>query len=183
MVCNRCIAVVKTEIINAGYHPVKVAMGEVELGEILSNSDLEQLNQLLARHGFEIIDDKRSKIIEQIKTLIIQQIHHSKEKIKINYSDLISQSLHRDYSGLSNLFSEMEGITIEQFIILQKIEKVKELLIYDELSLSQIADELHYSSVAHLSAQFKKVTGLTPSQFKTLKENRRNSLDNISPPK
>lgn len=183
MVCNRCIAVVKTEIEKAGYHPLKVSMGDVDLAEELSNSELENLNHNLKGHGFELIDDKRSKQVEQIKTIIIKQIHHSNERLKINYSDLLSQALHKDYSALSNLFSEMEGITIEHYIILQKIERVKELLVYDELSLSQIADDMNYSSVAHLSAQFKKVTGLTPSQFKAHKENRRNSLDNISPPK
>jgi AraC-like DNA-binding protein len=183
MVCNRCIAVVRNEMETAGYHPVDVAMGTVDLEEELSPEKLDDLHKKLRSHGFELIDDKRSKLVEQIKTIIIQQVHYSPGRPKINYSDLLSRELRKDYSALSNLFSEMEGMTIEQYIIMQKIEKVKELLIYDELTLSQIAGEMEYSSVAHLSAQFKKVTGLTPSHFKTLKENRRQSLDSVRPPK
>jgi AraC-like DNA-binding protein len=183
MVCNRCIAVVKSELEQAGYHPVVVTMGEVELAEEPSADQLAQLNTRLVTHGFELIDDNRSKSIEQIKNIIIQQIHYTDKRTKTKYSDLLSKNLNKDYSALSHLFSEMEGMTIEQYIILQKIERVKELLVYDELSLSQIADDLEYSSVAHLSAQFKKVTGLTPSQFKALREKGRNALDQVGPPK
>lgn len=183
MVCNRCVSVVKSEMEKAGYKTATVTMGEAELEKDLSAEELAKINDILKVHGFELIDDKRSKIIEQIKNIIILQIHHSGERLKTKYSELLSGKLNKDYSSLSNLFSEMEGITIEQFIILQKIERVKELLVYDELSLSQIADELDYSSVAHLSAQFKKVTGLTPSHFKTIRENKRNSLDQVHRPK
>ncbi|HLP12361.1 MAG TPA: AraC family transcriptional regulator [Flavobacteriales bacterium] len=179
MVCNRCVAVVKSELEKAKLHPLTVTMGQVELQEDLNLNELNALNKQLKVHGFELIDDKRNKILEQIKNIIIEQIHYTGEKRKVKYSELLAKQLGKDYSALSNLFSEMEGITIEQYIILQKTEKVKELLIYDELNLSQIADVLDYSSVAHLSAQFKKVTGLTPSQFKSLKENRRNPLDNV----
>ncbi|QEK52854.1 helix-turn-helix transcriptional regulator [Pedobacter aquae] len=134
---------------------------------------------LLENLGFEIIDDKKSKLIDAIKTQIIELIHHQKEALHINLSDFLSRQLKHDYSYLSNLFSEKEGITIEKYFITQKIEKVKELLIYDELSLSEIAYQLNYSSVAHLSSQFKKVTGLTPSFFKNLKGNKRIEIEKL----
>jgi AraC-like DNA-binding protein len=181
MVCNRCVSVVANEIKKLGYEDAVITMGEVNIPQDLSKEDQQKIASALNTHGFEIIDDKKSTLIEKIKTIVIDQIHHSNDRLKVNYSTLISDKLAKDYSYLSNLFSEIEGITIEQYIILQKIEKVKELLVYDELSLSQIADELGYSSVAHLSNQFKKVTGLTPSHFKSVKENKRLSLDNIKP--
>jgi AraC-like DNA-binding protein len=156
-------------------------MGEVTLPKDLTKEEHDNIETALKAHGFELIDDKKSATIEKIKTVIIEQIHHANDRLKVNYSTLIAGKLGKDYSYLSNLFSEVEGITIEQYVILQKIEKVKELLVYDELSLSQIADELGYSSVAHLSNQFKKVTGLTPSHFKSVKENKRVSLDNVKP--
>lgn len=181
MVCNRCISVVKQEFENLGYSPVTVTMGEVDLAEDVDKDQIQEISTVLHKHGFELIDDKKSAIVEKIKTIVIDQIHHVNDRLKINYSTLIVDKLGRDYSYLSNLFSEIEGITIEQYIILQKIEKVKELLVYDEMSLSQIADELGYSSVGHVSNQFKKITGLTPSHFKTIKENKRLALDNIKP--
>ena len=181
MVCNRCIAVVKQEFENLGHSPVVVTMGEAHLSTELTKDKIQEVGDILSKHGFELIDDKKSAIVEKIKTLVIDQIHHVNDRLKVNYSTLIADKLGRDYSYLSNLFSEIEGITIEQYIILQKIEKVKELLVYDEMSLSQIADELGYSSVAHVSNQFKKVTGLTPSHFKTIKENRRLALDSVKP--
>ncbi len=181
MVCNRCISVVKSEFEKAGFEPLYISLGEVELKQELDKKELEVINAKLIAHGFELIDDKKSRLIEKIKNVLINQIHYSGIKPKINYSHLITDELHKDYSYLSNLFSEIEGITIEQYIILQKIEKVKELLVYDELNLSQIADKLGYSSVSHLSRQFKKITGLTPSHFKIIKDQKRISLDNVKP--
>jgi AraC-like DNA-binding protein len=181
MVCNRCISVVKNEFEKAGFKTRNIVLGEVELEKELSKKEMEFINTKLIVHGFEFIDDKKGKLIEKIKNVLIKQIHYSGVKIKINYSHLITDELHKDYSYLSNLFSEIEGITIEQYIILQKIEKAKELLVYDELNLSQISDELGYSSVSHLSRQFKKITGLTPSHFKIIKDQKRVSLDNVKP--
>ena len=158
-------------------------MGEAEFHQNLSKEQLASINERLKLQEFELLDDKRSKLIEQIKLTIIQQIHYKNDHIKINFSDLLSQKLNKDYSTLSNLFSELEGMTIEQFTILQRIERVKELLVYNELSLSEIADLMNYSSVSHLSSQFKKITGLAPSHFKELKENKRKPLDNVKDPK
>lgn len=183
MVCNRCISVVTAEMRKLGFEEAMVTMGEVNIPNELKSEEMQKIAEALNSHGFEIIDDKKSAVIEKIKTLVIDQIHHANDRLKVNYSTLISGKLAKDYSYLSNLFSEVEGVTIEQYIILQKIEKVKELLVYDELSLSQIADEMGYSSVAHLSNQFKKVTGLTPSHFKSIKENKRQSLDSVKPQK
>lgn len=180
MVCNRCIAVVSNEFEKLGHALSSITMGEVNSVAEFTKEELIHINISLQKHGFELIDDKKSTIIEKIKNVVIDQVHHSGERLKVNYSTLISEELGKDYSYLSNLFSEIEGITIEQFIILQKIEKVKELLVYDELNLSEIADEVGYSSVAHLSNQFKKVTGLTPSYFKKIKENKRLSLDRVN---
>ena len=184
MVCHRCKMVVKTELEKLELHPVNIALGEVMIEEKqLSKEQLEQLAEALKAVGFELIDDRRSKLIEGIKTFIIDTIHYKEEQPKKNYSELLSQHLHHDYSYLSNLFSEVEGITIEQYIINQKIEKVKELLLYDEQSLSQIALQLGYSSTAHLSSQFKKFTGLTPSRFKQTGVESRKSLDDVGKPK
>lgn len=183
MVCNRCISVVTNEIKKLGYEDAVITMGQVTFLRELNKDEQERISKVLGSHGFEIIDDKKSTIIEKIKTLVIDQIHYANDRLKVNYSTLISDKLAKDYSYLSNLFSEVEGVTIEQYIILQKIERVKELLVYDELSLSQIADDMGYSSVAHLSNQFKKVTGLTPSHFKSIKENKRQSLDSVKPQK
>jgi len=175
--------VVKAELEKLNLHPVNIALGEVILEEKeLQKEQQENLDDALKAVGFELIDDRKSKLIEQIKTFVIDTIHYADEQPKKKYSELLSQHLHHDYSHLSNLFSQVEGITIEQYIINQKIEKVKELLMYDELSLSQIALQLGYSSTAHLSTQFKKLTGFTPSQFKQMGRQSRRSLDDIGKP-
>ena len=180
MVCHRCKMVVETELQKLGLHPVSVALGEIIIEEEeLSKEQQDGLTNALKKVGFELLDDRRGKLVEQIKTLIIDTIHHMDEQPGENYSQLISKHLHHDYSYLSNLFSQMEGITIEQYTIGQKIEKVKELLMYDELSLSEIAFQLGYSSTAHLSTQFKKLTGLTPSTFKKIGMQNRKSLDDV----
>jgi AraC-like DNA-binding protein len=180
MVCNRCKMVVESELKNLGLHPKRVELGEVELEEESITLDTKQkVEEVLHQAGFELIDDRKSRMIEQIKSIIIQHIHHTDEQPREKYSEIISSALHHDYSALSRLFSETEGITIEQYIINQKIEKVKELMTYDELSLSEIAWQLGYSSVAHLSSQFKKVTGMTPTYFKSLHNKDRKPLDEV----
>jgi AraC-like DNA-binding protein len=176
--------VVRTELEKLHLHPVNISLGEVVIEEKeLDKEQQSNLAKALKAIGFELIDDRRSKLIEQIKTFIIDSVHYKEEQPTKNYSELLSQHLHHDYSHLSNLFSEVEGITIEQYIINQKIEKVKEMLMYNELSLSQIALQLGYSSTAHLSTQFKKLTGLTPSQFKQMGVKSRKSLDDVGNPK
>ena len=178
MVCNRCIKVVKEEISNLGFHIVTIELGKVELSHLPDKKELNKIRDVLSKNGFELIDDKKSKLIDRIKTLIIEIIHYEKEITRhVNSSEFLSKDLGYDYSYLSNLFSSVEGITIEKYIINQKIEKVKELLVYDELTLNEISFQLEYSSVQHLSNQFKKVTGLTPSHFKKLKDNKRKPLD------
>ena len=179
MVCSRCKMVVKDELIKFGLHPISVDLGEVEIIEEINSLKKDKLNKILQSFGFDLIDDKKSKLIEKIKNTIVEQVHYSDEQLKINFSKHISQLLHHDYNYLSNLFSEVEGTTIEKYFILQKIEKVKELLTYDELSLSEIADRLGYSSVAYLSNQFKKQTGLTPTFYKSLKQNKRKNIENL----
>jgi AraC family transcriptional regulator len=179
MVCNRCKWVVKTELEKLGHEAMVVNLGEVELKNEVSADQLQNIEKKLEEFGFELISDKSSVLIEQIKTRIIELVQKPDELEKQNLSQYLSQDLHKDYSALSKLFSEVTGITIEQYFILQKIERAKELMVYDELSLTQIAWELGYSSVAHLSSQFKKVTGLTPRHFKNLKHKQRNSLDEI----
>lgn len=184
MVCNRCIMVVKQELERQGLHPQKVSLGEVTIKEDkLSESQQTKLDSALINLGFERIDDRKARLIETIKNKIIQMIHHTdKVDLKFNWSSVLSEELHYEYNYLSNLFSSVEGITLEQYIIRQKIEKSKELLFYDELNLSEIADRLGYSSVAHLSAQFKKVTGFTPSELKKSRDidQNRKPLDSIS---
>lgn len=177
MVCNRCIMAVKSELDKLGIEPTDVQLGEVILQKELTVKEKEQFSNALLSLGFEMIGDKKTRIIEQIKNIIIDLVHHQNNDLKSNLSDVLSNELHQDYNYLSNLFSAIEGITIEKYFIAQKIEKVKELLVYDELSLSEIAFRLNYSSVAYLSNQFKKVTGLTPSHFKQIKENKRKPLD------
>lgn len=183
MVCNRCIMVVQDQLQKLGLDVTKIVLGEAELKQELTDEQKALLKETLLSFGFELLDDKKSIIIEKIKNIIIHLVHHQDSDIKINLSDLLSKELHHDYSYLSNLFSETEGTTIEKFFIAQKIERVKELLVYDELSLSEIATQLNYSSVAYLSNQFKKVTGLTPSHFKQVKEEKRKPLDQILPAK
>lgn len=180
MVCNRCKLAVRSTLENLKLHPVAISLGEVDIAEDnLTAEQLVAINTEFATLGFELIDDKKSRIIEKIKNVIIKLVHYSEDETRLKHSEYISQELHYDYSYLSKLFSEVEGITIEHYIISQKIEKAKELLVYDELSLSEIADQLGYSSVAHLSAQFKKVTGLTPSHFKKLHDRQRFPLDDV----
>ena len=179
MVSLRCKMVVKDALDNLGLHPIMIDMGIVEIAEELSESQREKLKKVLLFSGLELMDDKKSMLIEKIKNVIIEMVHYSEEMPKVNYSDYISQKLGQDYTHMSKIFSEVKGITIEHFIIFHKIERVKELLLYDELNLTQISYILDYSSVAHLSKQFKKITGLTPSYFKQLKNKRRNNLDAI----
>lgn len=179
MVCPRCIMVVKAQLEKLGIEARSVELGEVTLKYELSEPAKKELNKALNELGFSLIDNKRSRLIEQVKTLIIELIHKENNKLKMNLSGYIVQEMHYDYSYISNLFSEITGTSIEKYFIAQKIERVKELLVYDELSLSEIADNLNYSSVAHLSAQFKKVTGLTPTYYKQIKEKKRKTLDQI----
>ena len=179
MVCSRCRTVVQSELEKAGIKFQAVDLGEIEISKEPTLSQLDKLETGLKQHGFELIDDKKSRIIEKIKNSIVKLIHHSDGTMKVNLSDYISDMLHYDYNYLSNLFSEVEGTTIEKYFISQKIEKVKELLVYDELSLSEIAELLNYSSVAYLSSQFKKVTGLTPSFYKSLKEHKRRNIEEL----
>lgn len=179
MVCNRCIMVVKNELEKLGFNPVNVTLGEVDLDRNLSDTEKHNINTHLQTFGFELIDDKKSRLIGQIKSSIIELVHYQNSELKTNLSDYLTGILHHEYTYLSNLFSEVEGTTIEKYFIAQKIEKVKELLVYDELTLSEIAYQLNYSSVAHLSNQFKKVTGLTPSHFKNIKIEKRKPLDEV----
>jgi AraC family transcriptional regulator len=179
MVCNRCIKVVREIAEQQGLRPEQLRLGELVVQEELSETQKQQLAGRLEEEGFELLDDRKAALVEKIKNLIIQEVHHSEERRQENFSHLIADELHMDYSHLSNLFSSLEGITIEKYTILQRIEKVKELLVYGELTLSEIAWKLGYSSVHHLSAQFKKVTGLTPSHFKKIGEDRRKPLDGV----
>ena len=171
--------VVKDELIKFGLQPTSVALGEVIVSEELNATQKKQLNQVLLSFGFVLINDKRSRIIEKIKNTIVALVHYSDEQLKVNFSAHISNQLHHDYNYLSNLFSEVEGTTIEQYFISQKIEKVKELLVYDELSLSEIALQMNYSSVSYLSKQFKKVTGFTTTHYKQLKERKRTPIEEL----
>ena len=179
MVCDRCKMVVKSELEKLGLKALNVDLGEVRLDKPLDEQQKSTIKNRLAPLGFELIDDKKSRLIEQIKTLIIELVHYNNSDLKTNLSDYLSDKLHHDYNYISNLFSEIEGTTIEKYFIAQKIEKVKELLVYDELSLNEIAFRLNYSSTAHLSNQFKKVTGLTPSHFKQIKTSKRKPLDKV----
>lgn len=179
MVSLRCKMVVKEELKKLGLHYVNVDLGTVEILEKITNLQKEQLHKNLKVFGLELLDDKRKIIIERIKSVIIEMIHYSEEMPKVNYSDYISEKLGYDYTYLANTFTEVKGITIQQYIILHKIERVKELLLYDEVNLTEISYMLHYSSVSHLSNQFKKVTGLTPSFFKKLKEKRKGNLEDL----
>ena len=175
MVCDRCIMVVQNELEKLGLDAKNIKLGEVILSKEITSLEKENLSKTLEPLGFEVIDDKKGRIIEKIKNIIIDLVHHQDSDVKTNLSDVLSDKLHHDYNYLSNLFSEVEGT----YFIAQKVEKVKELLVYDELSLSEIANRLNYSSVAYLSNQFKKVTGLTPSHFKQIKEDKRKPLDKV----
>lgn len=179
MVSTRCKMAVKEELRKLGLHFIVVDLGEVEIMESLNAEERAALKSGLLLSGLELMDDKRAVLIEKIQNVITEMIHHSDELPKTNFSDYLSEKLSYDYTYLSNLFSEVKGITIQQFIIHHKIERAKELLCYEELSLTEISFKLHYSSVAHLSNQFKKITGLSPSEYKKLKDKRRSPLEEI----
>ncbi|WP_235942570.1 helix-turn-helix domain-containing protein [Salinimicrobium oceani] len=170
---------VKSELEQFGLHPLTVELGMAEVDRDLTSEEKKLLNERLEKLGFELIDDKRTRLIESIKTTVVELIHNADHLPKMTFSEYLSEKFHQDYSSLSKLFSEVQGMTLEQYVINQKIEKVKELLVYDEHSLSEIAHQLNYSSVSHLSKQFKKVTGLTPTHFKQVKENKRIPLDKL----
>jgi AraC-like DNA-binding protein len=170
---------VKEELKKLGLHYILVELGEVDIMETISTEQREELKAGLIDSGLELMDDKRAVLIEKIKNVIVEMVHHSDEMIKTNFSDYLSEKLNHDYTYLANLFSEIQGITIEHFIINHKIERIKELIIYDELNITEIAWKMNYSSVAHLSNQFKKVTGLSPTHFKQLKTKRRSQIEDI----
>ena len=179
MVSARCKMVVKEELKKLGLHFIVVDMGVVDIMEDITAQQREQIRIALLKSGLELMDDKKAVLIEKIKNVIIELVHYADELPKTNFSDYLSEKLNYDYAYLANLFSEVQGTTIEKFIISHKIERVKELIIYDELNLTEIAWKMHYSSVAHLSNQFKKITGLTPSHFKKLKDKRRKPIEDI----
>ncbi|MDB5278169.1 MAG: AraC family transcriptional regulator [Ferruginibacter sp.] len=179
MVSLRCKMVVKDAFKTLGLHYVTVNLGEVDVLEDLSEGKREGLKILLLKSGLELMDDKKAILIERIKNVIVEMVHYADDLPKTKFSDFLADKLHHNYTYLSNLFSETQGTTIEQFIIMHKIEKVKELIIYDELNLTEIAYKLHYSDVAHLSSQFKKITGLTPTYFKSLKKKKLNLLEDL----
>ncbi|WP_323028296.1 AraC family transcriptional regulator [Gelidibacter japonicus] len=179
MVSLRCKMVVQQELEKIGMHCLRVDLGTIEIKENITNSKRKELAKNLKRYGLELLDDKRNILIEKIKAVIIEMIHYSKDMPKVNYSDYISEKLGYDYTYLANTFSEVKGITIQQYIINHKIERVKELLLYEDLNLTEISYQLHYSSVAHLSNQFKKVTGLAPSYFKSLKNKKLKNLEDL----
>jgi len=179
MVCIRCKMVVKAELEKLGLEYISVDLGEANLTVNISEQQKKNLDVALRKSGLELLDDKKSMLVEKIKIIIIELVHYSEEQLKVNLSDYLSEKLNYDYTYLANLFSETQGTTIEKFLINHKIERVKELLVYDELNLKEIAFKIHYSSVAHLSSQFKRITGLTPSQFKQLKHRQRNALENV----
>lgn len=179
MVSLRCKMMVKEELKKLGLHSEMIDLGMVEILEDITPEQRKLLKENLLKSGLELLGDKKSILIEKIKNVIIEMIHYTDELPKVNYSDYISEQVGYDYTYLANIFSEVKGITIQQFIIIHKIERVKELLIYDELNLTEIAYKLHYSSVAHLSNQFKKITGLTPTFYKQLKDKRKKNLEDI----
>jgi AraC-like DNA-binding protein len=170
--------VVKEELKKLGLHYI-VDMGVADIMENITTAQREQIRIGLLKSGLELMDDKKAVLIEKIKNVIVEMVHYTDELPKTNFSDYLSEKLHYDYTYLANLFSEVQGTTIEKFIISHKIERVKELIIYDELNLTEIAWNMHYSSVAHLSNQFKKMTGLTPSHFKKLKNKRRKAIEDV----
>lgn len=180
MVCLRCKMTVEAELKKLGFDPLSIELGAIVFKDNLIESEVKSIENALKYYGFEVIMDKRSQIIEQIKTAAIDYVFQDNERQqKLNFSDFLEKRLLKDYAYLSNLFSEIEGITIEKHLINLKIERVKELLVYDELTLSEIAFQLGYSSVAHLSNQFKKITGLTPTYFKGIKDKKRQSIEDV----
>ena len=178
MVCIRCKMVVRDQLKRITTDSAVVKLGEVEIAGTMNASQLNEFRSALLKFGLEVLDDKKGVLIDKIKQVIVELIHYADEPAKVNFSDYLSEKLNHDYTYLANLFSEVEGINIEHYIIMHKIERVKELLVYDELSLTEISYKLHYSSVAHLSNQFKKITGLTPSHFKRFKDNRQLGIVN-----
>lgn len=179
MVSNRCKIAVKEALKKLGLHFIVVDLGEVEIMENISDEQRDQVRIALHSSGLELMDDKRAVLIEKIKNTIIEMVHHSDEIIKTNFSDYLSKKLNYDYTYMANLFSEVQGTTIEQFMISHKIERIKELIIYDELNITEIAYKMNYSSVAHLSNQFKKATGLSPSHFKQVKNKKRSPIEDV----
>ncbi|MDY3789949.1 helix-turn-helix domain-containing protein [Bacteroides fluxus] len=179
MVCKRCIMVVKEQLERLGLHPVSVELGIAVLPDKVTDETCLAVKAALEPLGFELMDDKKLQVVEQVKDAIIELVHYSDSSLKVNLSDYLAGKFNRDYSVLSKLFSEITHTTIEKYLIAQKIERAKELLVYGELSLNEIADKLNYSSAAYLSAQFKRITGLTPGYFKKLKENKRKPLDEV----
>jgi AraC-like DNA-binding protein len=179
MVSNRCKMAVRAELKKMGLHFTPVELGEVEIMENITMEQRKLIEIGLHSSGLELMADKKAMLIEKIKNIIIEMVHYNEEATKMNFSDFLSEKLDRDYSYMANLFSEVQGTTIEQFIIAHKIERIKELIIYDELNITEIAWKMNYSSVAHLSNQFKKMTGLSPSHFKKLKNKRRKSIEDI----
>lgn len=179
MVSIRCKMVVKKELEKLGLYDSIIELGEAEIKEDISREKWNELNIALKRSGIELMDDKKSILIEKIKNIVVELVHYSDEPLETNFSDYLSQKMNHDYTYLANLFSETQGITIEHFIIAHKMERIKELLIYDELNVTEIARKMNYCSVAHLSNQFKKMTGLTPSFFKKIKQKKRMALEDI----
>ena len=182
MVSTRCKMLVKVELIKLGLHFILIEMGVVDIMENITTDQRQQLKIALFQSGLELMDDKKAMLIEKIKNVIIEMIHYTDETPKMNFSDYISEKLDYDYTYLANLFSEVQGITIEKFIITHKIERVKELIIYDELNLKEIAWSMHYCSVSHLSNQFKMITGFSPTHYKNLQNKRRSPIEEIGNP-
>lgn len=179
MVCNRCILVISQILKDLKFTPLKIELGKAIVQEQLTSGERETIRKALEAYGFELIDDKRLRIIEQIRTAVIELVHYEDNFSKLKLSEYLKEKCSYDYSFLSKLFSEVNGISIEKYYIAQKVERVKELLAYDELSISEIASRLQYSSVAHLSSQFRTVTGMSPSEFKRLKDHQRAPLDQV----
>jgi YesN/AraC family two-component response regulator len=179
MVSARCKTAVKEVLRELGLHFIVVDLGEVEVMEQLTPVQLEELKIQLKKSGLELMDNKRAILIEKIKTAVVEMVHHSDEIVKVNFSDYLENKLNHDYTYLANLFSETQGTTIEQFVISHKVERIKELIIYGELNITEIAWKMNYSSVAHLSNQFKKVTGLSPTHFRNLKDKRRLPIEEV----
>jgi AraC-like DNA-binding protein len=179
MVCIRCEMVVKSELEKLGLKYISVKIGEADIIEDIQPLQLKMLDIALKKSGLELMDDFKSILVEKIKNVIVELVHYTEEQINVNLSDYLSEKLNYNYTYMANLFSEVKGTTIEKFYLAHKIEKVKELIVYDELNLTEIADKMHYSSVSHLSNQFKKITGLSPSHFKKLKNIRRETLDKV----
>ncbi|MEI3155427.1 MAG: helix-turn-helix domain-containing protein [Odoribacter sp.] len=179
MVCNRCIMVVSEVLKSLEFTPLHVELGKATVHEQLTPNNLEVIKKALEKLGFQLIDDKRQRIIEQIRTAVIELVHYENNLSKLKLSEYLKDKCNYDYSFLSKLFSEVTGNSIERYYIAQKVERIKELLIYGELSISEIANQLQYSSVAHLSTQFRNVTGMSPSKFRLLKDQKREPLDEV----